>query len=51
MRPLNSYTYDYARFIHIDGVRVEVPSVSDCFSAVYNAQAIVIDGEVRRTSE
>ena len=47
MRPLNTYTYDYARFIHIDGVRVEVPSVSDCFDSVYNGEAIIVDGEVR----
>ena len=46
-RRLDSYEYEYARFIHIDGVRVDVPRKSDCFDALYNGEAIVIDGEVR----
>ena len=47
MRRLDSYEYDYARFIHIDGVRVDVPQMTDCFDPLYNGEAIVIDGEVR----
>ena len=46
-RRLDSYEYEYARFIHIDGVRVDVPMKTDCFDALYNGEAIVIDGEVR----
>ncbi len=47
MRRLDSYTYDYARFIHIDGVRVDIPPITDCYDALYNGEAIIIDGEVR----
>ena len=43
-RPLSSYEYDYARFLKIDGVRVEVPDSAlgeDCFESVYDGIAIV----------
>ena len=49
MRRLDSYTYDYARFIHIDGVRVDMPNITDCYDAIYNGEAIIVDGEVRAT--
>jgi hypothetical protein len=48
MRRLDSYEYELARFIHIDGVRMEVPD-RDCFLPLFNGEAIVIDGEVRKT--
>ena len=41
MRPLSTYTYDFARYIKIDGVRVEVDLGEDCFESVYNGIAIV----------
>ena len=40
-RPLSSYTYDYSRNIKIDGVRLEINDVTDCFDSVYNGIAIV----------
>ena len=40
-RPLSTYTYDYARYIKILGVRVDAPSSDDCFEAVYDGIAIV----------
>ena len=40
-RPLSSYTYDYSRYIKIDGVRLEVADVTDCFSGVYDGIAII----------
>lgn len=40
-RPLSTYTYDFARFIKIDGVRIDVPVEEDCFESVYNGIAIV----------
>lgn len=40
-RPLSTYTYDFARFIKIDGVRIDVPVAEDCFESVYNGIAIV----------
>ena len=40
-RPLSSYSYGFARFIKILGVRFIVPSSRDCFESVYNGIAIV----------
>ena len=39
-RPLSSYDYGFARFIKILGVRLEVPSSTDCFLSVYNGIAL-----------
>ena len=33
-RPLNSYHYDKARFLHIEGVRTEEGATGNCFSYV-----------------
>ena len=44
-RPLSSYTYDYARYVKIDGVRIDVADVADCFDSVYNGIAIVPTGD------
>ncbi len=40
-RPLSTYTYDYARYIKIDGVRIEIAPLDDCFDSVFNGIAIV----------
>lgn len=40
-RPLSTYSYDYARFIKILGVRVDVNIEDDCFSSVLDGIAIV----------
>ena len=40
-RPLSTYTYDFSRFIKIDGARIDVADTSDCFDSVYNGIAIV----------
>lgn len=40
-RPLSSYSYDYLRFIKIDGVRFFIPSSDDCFQSVYDGVAIL----------
>ena len=42
-RPLSTYTYERARFIHIDGVRLEVPDFTDCFDALYNGTEIILN--------
>lgn len=34
MRPLSTYEYDYARYLHIKGVRIEMPDPVDCFERV-----------------
>lgn len=40
-RPLSTYTYALARFLHILGIREEVPDTEDCFEALLNGEAIV----------
>ena len=40
-RPLSTYTYDYARFLHIDGVRLRIPDTEDCFLSLLNGEAIL----------
>ncbi len=42
-RPLSTYTYEKARFIHIEGVRLEVPDFTDCFDALYNGTEIILN--------
>ena len=41
-RPLSSYTYEYARFIKIEGVRFDAPTSQDCFEAVYNGVSLAL---------
>ena len=50
-RALDSYTYDYARFIHIEGVRFEAVDSMDCFSPLINGEAILIGGRVSIVNE
>ncbi len=45
-RPLDTYNYDYARFIHIEGVRFDAVDYSECFEPLLNASAILIGGRV-----
>lgn len=33
-RPLSTYTYDYARYLHINGVRIEIADQPDCFERI-----------------
>ncbi len=40
-RPLSTYTYDFSRFIKIDGVRLNLEVSEDCFDSVLNGIAIV----------
>ena len=40
-RPLSTYQYDYARYIKIQGVRIEAEVGGDCFDSVYNGIWIV----------
>ena len=39
-RPLSSYTNDYARYIKIEGVRIEMADDYSCFEKVYNVDPI-----------
>lgn len=40
-RPLSTYTYDYARFLHVEGVRLDIPDTEDCFASLLAGLAIV----------
>ncbi len=40
-RPLSTYTYDYARYIRIMGVRLNAPPMEDCYQSVLDGVAIV----------
>ena len=39
-RPLSAYNYDTDRFLHIEGVRLQIPSTEDCFRSLINGVAI-----------
>lgn len=39
-RPLSTYNYAALRFLHVDGIAVEVPQV-DCYEALLNGRAIL----------
>ena len=45
-RRLDTYTYDKARYIHILGVRVDLPPVEDCFEPLLNGERIVSNDEM-----
>ena len=40
-RPLSSYEYDFARYLHIDGVRIDLPDTEDCFASLIAGEAIL----------
>ena len=40
-RPLSTYSYDFARFIKILGVRLDIEISDDCFGSVLNGIAII----------
>ncbi len=45
-RPLSEYDYDFARFLHIEGVRLNVTGMTDCFPPLIEGTEIVVsDGE------
>lgn len=41
-RPLSTYNYAALRYLHIDGIAVEVPQI-DCYEALLNGRAILSD--------
>lgn len=40
-RPLSTYTYDFSRFIKIEGARVNADVGEDCYENLYNGVAII----------
>ena len=49
-RPLSTYTYDFARYIKILGVRLEVVDTADCFESVYEGLAILPSAKEKGTA-
>ena len=45
-RPLSTYTYDFLRVLKIEGIRIEVADMPDCFYSVLNGTSL---GEGART--
>lgn len=43
MRPLSTYTYDYARYLHIEGVRVDIPDPVDCFRRILAGEPLMVE--------
>ena len=43
-RPLSTYSYDFARYIHIRGARVDLPDFRDCFEALYAGERLFVNG-------
>ncbi len=41
LRPLSTYSYDFARYIKILGVRVDIDINDDCFDSVINGISII----------
>ena len=50
-RPLSSYTYDFSRFIKIEGVRFFMPSTENCFQSVYDGISIKPTEKAEENSE
>ncbi len=50
-RPLDTYNYDYLRFIHIEGVRFEAIDSNECLEPLINGEAILIGGRVVMKNE
>ena len=44
-RRLSTYRYDFVRFLHVEGVRMEVRDFADCFPALYEGTSLVVNGE------
>ena len=44
-RPLSTYVYDSARFLHILGVRVDLPPIEDCFMPLFDGTALITNDE------
>lgn len=43
-RPLSSYQYDFARYLHVEGVRLEAAATLDCFDSVYGGVSLYPEG-------
>ncbi len=42
-RSLATYTYDFARFIKIEGVRVDVEGITDCYPGLIDGTSLITD--------
>ena len=46
-RPLSTYTYDFSRYIKIDGARVNADVGEDCYMNLYNGISIVTPPDIK----
>lgn len=44
LRPLSTYTFDYARYLHIEGVRFAVGGIGDCYESLLAGEELRIEG-------
>ena len=44
-RPLSTYTFDMARYLHIAGVRYPTAGIGDCYAPMLAGEALLIRGE------
>ena len=47
-RPLSTYTYDFARYIKILGIRFEIPDVPDCYMPVLDGISLAPSTQMPR---
>ena len=50
-RPLSSYTYDFLRYLKIEGVRISVPDPPDCYQNVLSGISRTADGVTPGTAD
>lgn len=50
-RPLSSYTYDYSRFLKIEGIRIDIADPYDCYNDVLNGRELRSDSEGTQTPD
>ncbi len=46
-RSLAAYRYEFARYLHIEGARIPLPTGGDCFLPLLEGEALLINGEER----
>ena len=39
-RPLSTYTYDFSRYLKIEGIRMEIPDAPDCYASVLEGTSL-----------
>lgn len=50
-RPLSSYSFEFARYLHIEGVRYSLSSIGDCYEPLLLGEELLIEGAGSYTPE